>query len=596
VSSEVKGIKVSLEQRPSRVDSNQSPLISVSALTYYYPDQEQAALLDINLDVYAGEFILLIGPSGCGKSTLALALNGIVPTVLGGRIKGRVYVDGVDTRASTVSEMASKVGIVFQDPESQLCNLYVDEEVGFGPSNLLLEPAEVERRVDHALINVGQEDLRRRLIYELSGGQKQRVAIASVLAMEPDVLVLDEPTANLDPMAATRMFDLVERINRNMGTTVILIEHNVDRVMRYADRLVVMEDGRIVGDETPRSFMRDKGRFVLDVLGLRIPQACEVGLRMEEKGLRFEPFPLDGDEAAQALGSRSEQIRVREAEISLPRPPRHQEPVIEVRDLSFAYPNGTEALKDVSLRIDRGDIVAILGENGSGKTTLSSVLVGLNRPMSGGGTVCGLDLARASVRQLSSKIGYVFQYPEHQFVEDTVEDEVAFGLRAQRQPADQIAPRVTDALRLMGLEGVAEKHPLALSMGEKRRLSVATMLILDTDVLILDEPTTGQDRDRLDSVMRVMMDANGDGTTVVLITHDMDLVARYCDKVIVMDEGEVVFQGPTIDLCRDPSIIRLGSLVLPEVYELAQSMRRSTGIPMGDFLTVEAFVEAMEVC
>jgi len=571
------------------------PIVKVSGLTYYYQGQEQPVLRDVDLEVYPGEFLLLIGPSGCGKSTLALSLNGIIPLVLGGRIKGRVTIDGIDTRGSSVHELSSRVGIVFQDPESQLCNLYVEEEVGFGPSNLLLEPAEVERRVNQALSDVGQWELRRKLIYELSGGQKQRVAIASVLAMEPDVLVLDEPSANLDPMAAANTFDLIETINRETGTTVILIEHNVDRVMGRADRLVVMEDGRIVGDAQPRSFMRDRGRFVMDILGLRIPQACEVGLRMEEKGLRFDPFPLDGPEAAQALGSRSERIRVRRAGSSLPRPAQRQEPVVEVHDLGFTYPNGTEALKDVSLRIDRGDVVAILGENGSGKTTLSSLLVGLNKPTSGGGQVCGLDLAQASVRQLSSRIGYVFQYPEHQFVEDTVWDEVAFGLRAQKWPSEEIAERVTETLRIMGLEGVADKHPLALSMGEKRRLSVATMLILDTEVLILDEPTTGQDRDSMDNIMHVMMDANRKGTTIVLITHDMDLVARYCDKVAVMDEGELIFHGPAIELCRDPSIIRLGSLVLPEVYELAQRLRRSTGIPVGEFLTVEAFVGAMEV-
>lgn len=572
-----------------------NPIVKVSDLTYYYEGQEQPALRDVNLEVQPGEFLLLIGSSGCGKSTLALSLNGIIPLVLGGRIKGRIYIDGTDTRCSSVHELSSRVGIVFQDPESQLCNLYVEEEVGFGPSNLLLTPAEVERRVEQALADVGQRDLRRRLIYELSGGQKQRVAIASVLAMEPDVLVFDEPTANLDPMAATKMFDLIETINRETGTTVILIEHNVDRVMRRADRLVVMADGHIVGDESPRSFMREKGRFVLDVLGLRIPQACEVGLRMEEKGLRLESFPLDGVEAAQALGSRSERIRVRENGSHLRRAPQRAEPVIDVRDLSFTYPNGTEALNEVSLRIDRGDVVAILGENGSGKTTLSSLLVGLNRPTSGGGTVCGLDIGDTSVRELSSKIGYVFQYPEHQFVEDTVRDEIAFGLRAQKLPPGMVAERVTEGLQLMRLEDMAHKHPLALSMGEKRRLSVATMLVLNTDVLILDEPTTGQDRDSMDSVMRVMMDANRDGTTVVLITHDMDLVARYCDTVVVMDEGKVVFQGPTIELCRDPTVIRSGSLVLPEIYELAQRLRRSTGIPIGEFLTVDAFVEAVEV-
>lgn len=571
------------------------PIVRVSDLTYYYEGQDFPVLRDVNLEIYSGEFVLLIGPSGCGKSTLALSLNGIVPTVLGGRIRGRVYVDGTDTRSATVHELSTKVGIVFQDPESQLCNLYVEEEVGFGPSNLLLNPEEVRRRVDRALADVGQQDIRRQLIYELSGGQKQRVAIASVLAMEPSVLVFDEPTANLDPLGAVQIFSLIKRINQQSDTTVIVIEHNVDSVMPYADRLVVMEEGSIAYDEKPRDLMRDRGRFVLDVLGLRIPQVCELGVRMEERGLQFEPFPLDGHEAAQALGDRSDRIWLRTPDPRVRDGAGDPEPVIELHDLSFTYENGMRAVRDVSLRIDRGQVVGILGENGSGKTTLSSLLVGLNRPTSGGGTVCGLDIAQASIRNLASKVGYVFQYPEHQFVEDTVWDEVAFGLEAQKRSKGEVKERVEATLELLRLENDAQKHPLALSMGQKRRLSVATMLVLDPEILILDEPTTGQDRGSMDNIMRIMMDANHRGTTIVLITHDMNLVAEYCDHVAVMDEGEVVFFGAPLDLCRDISVVRSGSLVLPEIYQLAQILYERTSLPFGDILTVDDFMQAVEV-
>ena len=571
------------------------PILKVSDLTYYYQGQDDAALKDVNLEVFPGEFVLLIGPSGCGKTTLALTLNGIIPTVLGGRIKGRVYVDGIDTRESTVHELSTEIGVVFQDPESQLCNLYVEEEVAFGPSNLMLDRADVERRVEKALADVGQHDIRQKLIYEISGGQKQRVAIASVLAMEPDVLVFDEPTANLDPLGAVEIFELIKEINQRSGATVVVIEHNVDGVMRYADRLVVMQAGRITHDQGPRELMRDQGRFVLDELGLRVPQVCELGIRMEEKGLRFDPFPLDSAEAAHALGTRSERFALRNPDEPRRERPTQRESVISLQGVGFCYPDGTQAVKDVSLDVDRGEVVAIIGENGSGKTTLSSLLVGLHRPTSGEGTVCGLDLNQASLRQLTSKVGYVFQYPEHQFVESTVYDEVAFGLRAQKRPTDEVASRVADALQLLRLEDMADKHPLALSMGQKRRLSVATMLILDTEIVILDEPTTGQDRESMDNLMRIIMEARERGTTVILITHDMNLVAKYCDKVAVMDEGEIVFYGRAIDLCRDLSIIRSDCLVLPEVYKLAQILRERQGMHIGEFLTVEDFVSAVEV-
>ena len=570
-------------------------IIRVSNLTYYYRGQDHAVLQDVNLEIRPGEFVLLIGPSGCGKSTLALSLNGIIPTVLGGRIKGRVYVGGRDTRTATVHDLSTEVGIVFQDPESQLCNLYVEEEVGFGPSNLLLDREEVNRRVDRALSDVGQQDLRRQLIYELSGGQKQRVAIASVLAMEPSVLVFDEPTANLDPLAAVQIFELIRKINQESNTTVVVIEHNVDAVMPHADRLIVMKEGTIAYDEKPRDLMRDKGRFVLDVLGLRIPQVCELGVRMEEKGLQFAPFPLDSGEAASAFGSRSERIWLRTPAPALRGTSGDQEPVIETHNLSFSYGKGTQAVKDVSLCINRGRVVGILGENGSGKTTLSSLLVGLNRPSAGGGTVCGLDIATASIRELASKVGYVFQYPEHQFVEDSVWDEVAFGLKAQKRPREEVSTRVRGTLELLRLQDVSDKHPLALSMGQKRRLSVATMLALDPEILVLDEPTTGQDRGSMDNIMRIMMDANRRGTTVLLITHDMNLVAKYCDEVVVMDKGEIIFSGAPLDLCRDLSVIRSGSLVLPEIYQLAQILHATTTLPLVEILTVDDFVDAVEV-
>lgn len=570
------------------------PIVRVSDLAYCYQGEEERVLDAVDLQVHPGEFVLVIGPSGCGKSTLALCLNGIIPTVLGGRIKGRVHVEGIDTRESTVFELGTRIGIVFQDPDAQLCNLYVEEEVAFGPANLMMDKDEVLRRVESALRDVGERGIRHKLIYEISGGQKQRVAIASVLAMEPKILLFDEPTANLDPLGAVQIFDLMKRINQEMGITVIVIEHNVDSVMCHADRLILMEQGTIRYNGPPRELMQEKGHFILDDLGLRIPQVCELGLMMEKKGIPLRPFPLTVQEAAEAISQQGDRLEF------LPRPsavlrPNENKPVIQVHDLNFVYPDGTHAVKDVTLEMDRGDVVSIIGKNGSGKTTLTSLFVGLNKPTSGKGTVCGLDLATASIRELTSKVGYVFQYPEHQFVEDTVYKEVAFSLKAQKRPEEEVDTRVCQVLELLGLEQERDKHPLRLSMGQKRRLSVATMLILNTDVLILDEPTTGQDRKNIDNIMQIMMDSNRLGTTIILITHDMNLVAKYSNRILVMDEGEVVFYGSKSDFFRDFFTIRSSTLVLPEIYELARILEEKGIWQLPEISTVEDFASAVEV-
>ncbi len=570
------------------------PIIKVSGLTYYYQNEAAPALRDVNLEVYPGEFLLLIGPSGCGKTTLALAMNGIIPLVMGGRIKGRVFVDGVDTRSSSVYELGTKVGIVFQDPDSQLCNLYVQEEVGFGPANLKMPRDEILRRVDEALAQVGESAIKHKLIYEISGGEKHRVAIASILAMNPRIIILDEPTANLDPLGAVEVFGLMKRLNRELGVTIVVIEHNVDPVMCHADRVVLMENGTVVYAGEPRQVIQERGRFVMDTMGLRIPQVCQLALALADKGVDLEPFPLTVAEAAQALTSLTPCLEFHPAP-ALPDKPAG-EAVIKTEGLSFTYPNGTQAVKDVSLEIHRGDIVSLIGQNGSGKTTLASLLVGLNEPATGSGTVCGLSLSTASIRELTSHIGYVFQYPEYQFVEDTVYKEVAFGLQAQRVPPAEIAARVTKTLNLLGVETMKDKHPLRLSMGQKRRLSVATMLILDTEILILDEPTTGQDRRNIDNIMEIMCAANRKGTTIILITHDMNLAVRYSTRFLVMDQGELVFQGSRSEFFRQFRQIRSSVLVLPEVYELADKLRENGLTLVPQAYTVRDFVDAVTLC
>ncbi|MCK5199872.1 MAG: energy-coupling factor ABC transporter ATP-binding protein [Spirochaetales bacterium] len=571
------------------------PLIQVKDLTYYYPGGKKPVLRGINLDIEKGEFVLIIGSSGGGKSTLGLSLNGIIPTVIGGKVKGKVYIDGEDTRESTVHGLSTKVGIVLQDPDSMLCNLHVEEELAFGPANLLMDRDIVLQRVKKALDDVGETKIRDKSIYSISGGQKQRIAIASVLTMEPVILVFDEPTANLDPVGTAQIFSLLKKINQEKGITVIVVEHNVDSIMNLVDRLVLMKDGVVKYSGVPREIMRDHGRFIIDNLGLRIPQICELGLLMEEKGVPLANFPLTVDELAEEIKGKEGKLDFKSNGSVDGSIKKEKELVIDVESLNYSYPDGTHAVRDVSLQLNRGDVVALLGQNGSGKTSLTSLFVGINKPSSGKGLISGIDINNSTIRELSDKVGYVFQYPEHQFVETTVREEVAYGLKARKLPQDEIDAHVDRILKMIGLDDMPDKHPFRISMGQKRRLSVASMMIMDTDILILDEPTRGQDRQNIETMMDLVMKANSRGTTIILVLHDMNIVARYCNRVVVMDKGKIVFNDDKKVFFDNMDSIKSDVLVLPEVYELAKTLRETGKYQIPEVFTIEDFITALEV-
>ena len=569
-------------------------IITFDHFSAWYDRRRAPVLRDLTFEVRRGEFVLLLGASGAGKSTLGLCLNGIVPHVQG-VTEGDVIVARHRVRDWPVSVLGSKVGIIFQDVESQLCMLYVRDEVAFGPENMRVPSEEVEQRVRESLQFVGLEGYEDRFVFELSGGQKQKVAIASVLAMRPEILFLDEPTANLDPRSTMELVQLIGRLRRDH--TIFIFENKVDQLAAIADRLLVLQNGALAFDGPVRQVIEEHGAALVEDLGVWIPQVSEVELGLRHrKHIRSAVFPLSLSEAvAEYAPLLFHADPAHDAPVSLG---TATTPIIEAKRVGFRYDDGTVALRDVSFTIRPGERVAIVGPNGSGKTTLSKHFMGLLRPTQGRVLVDGVDTRKSSTRDLSRRIGFVFQNPEHQFVRDTVRDEVAFSLRIKGLDEEEIARRVEREIDLFNLKGLEDRHPFSLSGGERRRLSVATMIIARPEVLVLDEPTYGQDKSNTVRMMESLFTALGEvnsarGITLILVTHDMKLVAGYAERVIVMRGGSVAFDGTTGRLFLDPDLLRQTNLEYPPLFELSRELRERGATLPASLLRPEDFVASV---
>lgn len=561
-------------QQQDTVDTD-SAAVRIEHLNYSYPVDDVPVLHDISLTIQPGEFVLLIGPSGCGKSTLSLSLNGIIPHSLGGTLEGTIEVFGMDPSEHDIHEMATRVGLVLQDPESQICNIFVRDEVAFGPQNLLVPKDEIISRINEVLTAVDLRGMEDQPVFNLSGGQKQRVAIASVLAMQPHIMVFDEPTANLDPQGTIEVHNIIRQLNREHGVTAIVIEHDISHFVEVADRILVMENGKVAFDGHPREVLAQHGRYLQETLGLWIPGACEFALATQEKGYSFDQFPLTID----AIDVAELQF-THDNSTTIPATPSSpdQLPIISMRNVSFAYEDDNDVLHDISLDIEANSIVALAGQNGSGKSTLTSLLIGINRPNRGTIQVGDMDATKASIHDLSRKIGYVFQYPEHQFVADTVYDEVAFSLQHGDLDSDEVEQRVRKMLTTFQLEQFTDRHPFTLSKGQKRRLSVASMLVLRPDVFILDEPTTGQDWRNVVRLMETLEALHAEGLTIILVTHSMELVAQYAERVLVMKDGRIKFDDTPASLFSQPHLVEQEyHLEVPPVHRLLNRIRKCDG-------------------
>ena len=575
--------------------------VELERLTYSYDVTGKPRVLDeITWQVQEGETVLLVGPSGCGKTTLLLTLNGLIPHDISlGAMSGTVKVCGQDVASSRVAEMAKHVGIVFQNPDEQLTCLYVEDEVAFGPENLCVPREEVWKRLNEALTIVGLDQVRDKVVHGLSGGQKQRLALASCLAMRPELLLLDGPISNTDPVGSENMLEMIHRITKMARLTTIIAEYDIDRILRLADRVVVLDaSGRLVSNGTPREVCADLDRLG-DELGLWTPQVAEAARELRRRGFQVPQFLFSEEEAVEAfqhlLGPAVASPLVPRARAdstgSVPPNLAGCKPVIQVDHLTHMYPDGTVANRDISFEIGEGEFVALVGQNGSGKTTCAMHLVGIHKPTRGQVIIDGKDTRRVRAEDLTRDVAYVFQYPEHQFVCETVESELAFGLRRDgRFTEEQIRQQVEDRLEEIGLTKERHRHPYMLSVGEKRRLSVAVMTITNPKILILDEPTYGQDRRFTTQLMDYVIDLNHRGTTVLFITHNMKLVAEFAHRVLIFHEGELVFDGRPRALFHQANLVRRTQLIPPPIASVSL---RLFG-PEGYALTVGEFADTMQ--
>jgi energy-coupling factor transport system ATP-binding protein len=552
-------------------------VVNLLGVTYTYEGEAAAVLRNISLTVNRGDFVLILGPSGCGKSTLLHLLNGSVPHIFNGKLEGTAVICGKIVAATKVTDFATDVGMVFQDPDAQIINTRVRDEVCFGLENLCRPAEEILIYQKQALDYVGLSGFGDHSIFELSGGQKQRVSIAAVLASRPRLLVLDEPTANLDPVGMAEVFAVLARLNRDYGTTIVMVEHRVDELADKVSRVVMMDQGTIVFDGSPRAafaarrVLRSEDADVVPAASW-FPQVSELAIDLaaaSQRELLPDQVPLCVEEAADLCAT---WVIPAEAIVVSARPAvRSRKPLLSVNSLSFGYDRSTLILKNVNLELESNSIVALLGRNGSGKTTLARILVGINAAPANAVHFGGKDLSRLGTREIAAYIGYVFQNPDHQFVTDQVDEEIAYGLRVRGYSEDEIARRVDDVLGIVDLERYRHRSPFSLSLGERRRLSVATMLVLEPHLLVLDEPTIGQDYERAQQLMGLMARLRQRyGTTTLMITHDVRLVAQWADRALVLRSGEIAFDGAPIELFGNADLLQSAGLLAPPVHEVSR--------------------------
>ena len=551
------------------VDNDPRPsIIKYENVDFKYANSKRRVLKNINLDIKEGDFVVITGPTGAGKTTLCEMLNGIIPNFVKGELTGKITVDGMDPTKTTVAKMAQTVGLVFQDPNTQLFGMTVEEDIAFGATNLGYNYEECMKRVDRSVKDLNLAHLLNRKPMELSGGQKQSVAISGIYAMLPKIIVCDEPTSMLDPIGKKNIFSLIKDINKTYGITVILVEHVMSEVVRHADKVIVMDRGSVVMQGSVNEVFSQVDR--LNELGLNVPQSIELSMKLKDEGFVDEIclIPDQLTEKLQKLQPKKEMVRP----VVEKKPVEAGEVAIEVNDLVFSYLGDSNQVDHVNLQFKKGDFVAIIGQNGAGKTTLCRSIIGLLKPTGGTIKVAGIDVATKSVAELSGTVGYCFQNPDEQIFKDSVEEELYFGAENLNRLTEQTKEQIEQIMQDVGLDQYRKVWSKYLSKGERQRLTMGSIIAMDPDIVIVDEPTTGQDWRETIWIMDLLKKINDAGKTVIIITHNMEIVCSYCNRVLAMRHGKVLLDGTPAEVFAQPEVLATAYVQPTDVTAIAQAL------------------------
>ncbi|AWB46466.1 heme ABC transporter ATP-binding protein [Paenibacillus sp. CAA11] len=540
-------------------------VIEFNHFGFQYRAQSEPTLHDIELTLYEGEKVLIVGPSGSGKSTLAHSLNGLIPFYYPGEITGSLKILGEELKDSSISRLSEKVGTVLQDPDGQFVGLTVAEDIAFKLENDAISQEEMKRRVAEAAHAVDIQQYLGASPHALSGGQKQKTTLGGVLVNDVDILLFDEPLANLDPAAGKKAIELIDQVHEETGKTIVIIEHRLEDVLQqHVDRIVVVKHGRIVADMSADELLVTE---ILSETGIREPlyitalkyAGCTITPDMHPG--HVDTIELEG--CKDRLYEWLEETPVLEAESEQP-------PILELEDVSFSYEKGHPILRDIGFQIRQGEMVSIVGRNGAGKSTISKLICGFYRPTSGRMLYKDKDLKGDTIKQRAERIGFVMQNPNHMISKTMIFDEIALGLRVRGVSEEEVQERVHEVLRVCGLYAMRNWPISALSFGQKKRVTIASILVLRPEVIILDEPTAGQDFKHYNDMMEFLRELNCQGMTVIIITHDMHLMLEYTRRTIVLSEGRKLADAHPAKVLTLPEVMEAANLKETSIARLAQ--------------------------
>ncbi|HFQ5380005.1 TPA: ABC transporter ATP-binding protein [Vibrio vulnificus] len=558
--------------------------IEFSNFSFRYESLDKPTLRNINLRIEKGEKIVIIGPSGSGKSTLGQCLNGLIPHAIKGEVSGSLTINGQETATFAMHQFTEQVGTVLQDTDSQFVGLSIGEDIAFALENQLTSNIEMYSLVKATAKMVDLEQMLQRSPHDLSGGQKQRVSLAGILVDDVDILLFDEPLAALDPKTGKRTIEIIDELHRKTGKTVVIIEHRLEDVLhRHVDRIILMEGGEIIADATPDELLASP---LLAQYGIREPlyltalKSAGCHLALDDHPSSLSELPLANYQHAMAdwfhqANTTSNHIR--------------SETLLDVRNLTYSYDGEKNALEGVSFNVQRGEFVSILGKNGSGKSTITKLIMGVIEPDDGAMYLNGQDLSELTIFERSQKVGVVMQNPNHMISHHMIFDEIAFGLRNRGWDEQQVNDKVLEVLELCGLSKYRHWPIEALSYGQKKRVTIASILALEPELLILDEPTAGQDYRNYTSMLSFIEKLNRElGITVVIISHDMHLVLEYTTRSIVIADSQLVADAPMTDVFSNPALLDRANLTTTSLYELATRLNiAETNAFMQHFIDVE---------